>query len=140
MLTLDHSTLFYWTLSDTSHNKRKCCSTIKAWASALPTNSYPISQVTSKSISSHIPSLTDASHSSAPSILTDDVKIITHQPASDLVKVKPEPGPILSLTDAGSLSDNDEMRGDEQDAVINSPPKGKRQVISKVNYYSLLIQ
>ena len=111
LLTLDHSTLFYWTLSETSHNKQKRGSAIKAWASAVP-NSNPTSQ-TAKSVSSYVPSLmSGASCSSASSILTDNVKIISHR-ASDSVKVKSEFPPTLSLNNNGSLSDNDEREGEE---------------------------
>lgn len=123
MLTLDHSTLFYWTLSSETSHKRKRCSTIKAWASAVNPNSR-VTTSSSKSASSHVPSLTGASRSSVPSVLTKDVKIISH-PSS--LKVKSEPGVTLSLNDrTGGLSDNDETRGDEREAAINSPPKGKK--------------
>jgi hypothetical protein len=112
LVMLDHITLHYWTLSDGSQNQQKCGSAVKVWASAVP-NGNPTPCAT-KSITSHVPSLTSgASHSSAPSVLTDTVKIISHQ-GSDSVKVKDEPAPVLSLADDhGGLSDNNEMRGDE---------------------------
>jgi len=50
---------------------------------------------------------------------------ISHQ-SSDLVKVKAKLAPALSIYYDGSLSDNDEMRGEELEVEINSPPKGKR--------------
>jgi len=75
--------------------------------------------------------MSGASCSSAPLVLTDNIKIISRQ-VSDSVKVKEEPVPVLSLFDNGGLLDNDEMRGEEWEAVINSPPKGKKQVTSKV--------
>lgn len=128
-LTLDCVTLHYWTLSD-SYNQQKRGSEIKAWASAV-SNGNPTSRAP-KSVSSHVPSLTSgASRSSAPSVLTDNVKIISRQ-VSDSVKVKEEPVPALSLFDDGGLSDNDEMRGEEREAAINSPPKGKKRVTSEV--------
>lgn len=134
LLTLDHSTLFYWTLSETSHDKQKRSSAIKAWASAVP-NSNLTSRAT-KSVTSHVPSLTTgASRSSAPSVLSDNVKIITHR-ASELVKVKSELLPTtLSLNDDGGLSDNDERRGEEREVAINSPPKGKKKLTSKVGCF-----
>ena len=129
MLMLDHSTLFYWTLSDISHNKQKCCSIIKAWASAVPTTKLT-SGVNSKSISSYVPSLTTStSHSSVPSILTDDVKIISHQPGS--AKVKSKPGPILSLNDAGGLltmTRQEEMNGRLGSTAL---PREKNQSLAR---------
>ena len=47
------------------------------------------------------------------------------------VKIKSEPGPILSLNDTGGLSDNDETRGDEWEAAINNPPKGKNKSLAR---------
>jgi hypothetical protein len=129
LLTLDPVTLHYWTLSNAADNRQKRGSAIKAWASAVP-NGKPTSRA-SKSIFSHVPSLTTgASRSSAPSVLTNKVKIFSHQ-VSDSVKVKDEPAPMISLFDGG-LSDNDEMRGEEREAAINSPPKGKKRVTSEV--------
>jgi hypothetical protein len=133
LLTLDRVTLHYWTLSDGSYNKQKHSSAIKAWASAVP-NGNPTSRAP-KSVSSCVPSLTSgASCSSVPSVLTDKVKIISHQP-SDLVNVKAEPAPVLSLLDDGGLSDNDEMRGEEREAAINSPPKGKKRATNEVGTF-----
>jgi hypothetical protein len=43
----------------------------------------------------------------------------------DSVKVKDECMPTLSLCD-GDLLDSDEMREEEWEAMINSPPKGKK--------------
>jgi hypothetical protein len=94
LLTLDHSTLFYWMLSDASQKKRKHSSKINEWAAAIPATAKPTSQAprsTSSHAKSDIPSLmSGASHLLAPSVLTDDVKIISYQ-ASNPVKVKNEP-------------------------------------------------
>jgi hypothetical protein len=49
------------------------------------------------------------------------------------VKVKAEPLPTLSLQVDGGLSDNDERRGEEREAAINSPPKGRKRVTSEVS-------
>jgi hypothetical protein len=43
-----------------------------------------------------------------------------------MVKVKGEPVLERSMYDDGGLSDNDEIRGEEQEVAINSPPKGKK--------------
>jgi hypothetical protein len=78
LLTLDQSTLFYWTLSDTSHKKRKHASAIKDWALAVPATK-PTLKAPSSLAKSDIPPLTSGtSRSSAPSVLTDNVKIISH--------------------------------------------------------------
>ena len=116
---LDGLTLFYWTLSsDASCKKQKHILAINNWASAIPTNnSSKSASQTSKFTSSHksdVSSLTSGtSHSSAPSVLSNKVKIISHQ-ALELVKVKAELAPAaLSIYNDGGLSDNDEIRGME---------------------------
>jgi hypothetical protein len=55
----------------------------------------------------------------------------------DSVKVKAESA-TLSLQYDGGLSDNNEMRGEEREAAINSPPKGKKQVTSEVSFLLLI--
>ena len=77
-----------------------------------------------------------ASHLSTPSVLTHNIKIINYWPL-DLVKVKAEPAPKLLIYDGGSLLDHDMMRGEEWEAVINSPLKGRKQATSEVS--SLLV-
>lgn len=135
LLTLDHTTLFYWTLSDAALNKKSRSSAVKEWASAVPRDEPPSR---ARSVASHTrtatPSLTSgASRSSAPSVLTDNVKIIR---APDVVKVKSEPVPTVFLDDNGGLSDNDEMKGEEREVAIKSPPKGKKRVTSEVRCLS----
>ena len=141
LLTLDQSTLFYWTLSDASQKKQKHSSKINEWAATIPATAKPTFQAprsTSSHAKSGIPSLmSGASHSLAPSVLTDDVKIISYW-ASNPVKVKAEPVPELSMYDDGGLSDNDEIRGEEQEVTINSPPKGKKRVTSEVSLFSFI--
>jgi hypothetical protein len=132
-LTLDNSTLFYWNLSDSvprENLKRKHLSAIDEWASAIPTN-VPKSKLNSSIFhTKSVPSLTNGS--SAPSVLSDEVKIISRQPN----KVKAEP--VYHRDEYnGGLSDNDEIKGEEREVAINSPPKGKRRVTSKV--FSFLI-
>lgn len=133
-LTLDQSTLFYWTLSDVPPKRG---SAINEWASTIPSHSKPTFQGP-KSISSRtksIPSLiggrTDSgSRSSANSVLTNTIKVISHHQAP--VKVKAESqAHVLSLSDGG-LSDNDELAGKEREIAINSPPKGKKRITSEV--------
>ena len=96
-------------VSDTPQNKRKCGDAIKEWSLAVP-NGKPTSRG-ANTIRSVTPSLTgSASHSSAPSVLTGNVKIISHQ-TSELHKVKVEPVPLIHLHDNSGLSNNDEMGG-----------------------------
>ena len=64
--------------------------------------------------------------------------IISHQTPQS-VKGKAKAAPIC-LTDNSGLSDNDELRGDEREAAIASPPKGKKQVTSKVRECFYAIQ
>ena len=74
-------------------------------------------------------------HSFAPSVLSNHVKIISHH-SSDTVKVKEERAPALSLYNNGGLSDNDEIKGEEREVAIKSPPKGKRRMNSEVFFFS----
>ena len=132
-LTLDDSTLFYWNLSDSvprENLKQKHLSAIDEWASAIPTNVPKSKSNSSIFHTKSVPSLTNGS--SAPSVLSDQVKIISRQPN----KVKAE---LVYHHDEynGGLSDNDEITGEEREVAINSPPKGKRRVTSEV--FSFLI-
>ena len=141
LLMLDRSTLFYWTLSDTatSQKKRKHAFAIQEWALTVPATAKPTSKAPSSLAKSNVPSLTSGtSRSSAPSVLTDNVKITSHRQALDSVKVKAEPSPTLSLHNDGGLSDNDKMRGKEREAAIKSRPKGKKRVTSEVSLLRLI--
>ena len=113
-LTLDESTLFYWSLSDASHTKQKRLSAIDKWASAIPSTKSTSQGPKSTSsrvntVKTEVPSLTSGSsgRSYAPSVLSDNVKIVSHH--SNTVKVKSECTPALSLYNNGGLSDNDEL-------------------------------
>jgi hypothetical protein len=140
-LTLDQSTLFYWTLSDSSLNKKRKISAIDEWvsASAIPGNvpaSRAPSEVTATTFSrprSVIPSLTNgSSRLSAPSVLTNNITIVSHR--APLAKVKAEMVPDeIEIYSDGGLSDADEIKGEEREAAIRSPPKGKNRVTSEVN-------
>ncbi|KAH9022634.1 hypothetical protein EDB85DRAFT_1895159 [Lactarius pseudohatsudake] len=60
-------------------------------------------------------------HTSAPSALTNNVKVISRV-ALPLAEVQAEPSDTGVNSDAG-LSDNDEMNGNEREAAVNSPPR-----------------
>jgi hypothetical protein len=140
LLTLDHFTLFNWTLSDVPPKRG---AVIKEWVSAIsaPSTQAGKSKQGPKSSSSHskynagsvVPSLIggSTSRSSATSVLTDSIKIISHTAPPDQSKVKVEID-VISLSDEGGLSDNDEMVGKEREVAINSPPKGKKRITSEV--------
>jgi hypothetical protein len=150
MLTLDQSTLFYWTLSD---KKQKHGRAINDWASAIPSNAKPVScaasqvahppsQMARKPSSScsilPLPSLTSGtSGSTAPSVLTNNVRIVSHV-APAPAKVKPKPIDIRVNSNAG-LSDNNETNGNERKAAVNSPPKGRKCITSDVCFVLLII-
>ena len=131
LLTLDHSTLFYWTLSNPSAgDKRKRNDAINEWNAAVP-NIKPTSGLraarTSRGRSeSAAPSrMSGAGRSSIPSVLTESVKIVNRSRTPALAEVKPEPTAEMCLHDEGGLSDYDEMRGDEREDAVASPIKGK---------------
>ncbi|KAM6503850.1 hypothetical protein JOM56_000793 [Amanita muscaria] len=122
-----------------SNRKRKHLSAVNEWASAIPRNASKITSSTSQAsklttssrAKYNIPPLTTgSSRSSAPSVLSDKVKVISHQ-SSDLIQVKAEPAPNALNDYDGGLSDSDEIRGEEREAAINSPPKGKKRITSE---------
>jgi hypothetical protein len=126
----DESTLFYWTLSNSVRKQ-------KDWASAVSTLKPESALQASKPTSSNRPSkssltndLGTSSRRSAPSVLSDNVKIISRQP--DVAKVRVKTEPLSNPYQDGGLSDNDEIMGEERDFAIKSPPKGKKRVTSEV--------
>jgi hypothetical protein len=147
LLTLDKSTLFFWTLSDSSLSKKRKykSDTINNWAAEVPCTAAPSSHThsntTAPTISRHsVPSLTSGtsrSHSSggskAHSNQTDNVKI--SRAAVGLAKVNAEPAlaKMINIMSNGGLSDNDEINGEEQLATVQSPFKGKARVTSEVS-------
>ena len=78
--------------------------------------------------------------SSAPSVLTGNVKIISQPRTSELAKVNSEPASTINLNENGGLSDNDEIMGEEREAAFASPIKGKKRITSEVRKYLYLIQ
>jgi hypothetical protein len=127
-LTLDHSTLFYWMLSDASRKKQKQNLAINEWASGIPRSAKAtFSTRTSGSAKSAIQN--GGSRLSESSVLTKNVKIFAHQPLP-----LAEPASATVPVDSnGGLSDNDKLQGEERIAAINSPPKGRKRVTSEVS-------
>jgi hypothetical protein len=130
-LTLDESTLYYWTFSDIPPKRSAA---IKKWSSAVPAHVKSESTLQGPKSTSSRTLVGGASRSSANSVLTDNIKVISHQ-SSDQVKIKVESraADVISLSDSdGGLSDNDELHGKERESAINSPPKGKKRINSEV--------
>ena len=135
MLTLDHTTLFYWTLSDSASNTKKPRYDVEGWAATVPAKvSRPSSQATAIRMNTRnpTPSLTSGpSCLTAPSVLTNDIQI-TSRPSLASANA-------IDVRSDGGLSDSDEMRGAEREAAVNSPPKGKKRIVSDVSPYYVLI-
>jgi len=140
LLTLDQSTLHYRTLSGYyTGDKRKREDEITEWRSTVPKSKPTSGSRVARSVTRHpragsaTPSLmSGVGRSSAPSVLTDNVKIISRPRTSELAKVNPEPASTVCLNDNGGLSDNDEVMGEEREAAFASPVKGKKRVTSEV--------
>jgi hypothetical protein len=138
MLTLDPTTLFYWTLSDPPPKKMKY--SVESWAKSIPSNAKPASRTASQANSvktgksttngcgSTAPVLTSASLRPASSVLTSAITITSAQVP---VKIKQDPDAIYTYD--GALSDHEETAGLERDAAHASPTKGKRRLNSEVS-------
>jgi hypothetical protein len=148
LLTLDPTTLFYWTLSDSYLEKKRkhslpvvIDSEIDNWAASIPRDAGPTSlapsRVTTTSSGrpkSTAPSLTNrSSHSSAPSVLTDNIRVVSRGVQGS---AKSKAGlPEISVFSDGGLSDADEITGEEREAAVKSPPKGKTRVSNDVSFF-----
>jgi hypothetical protein len=75
---------------------------------------------------------------SAPSVLTDNVRIVSRG-VQDSAKVKVEPAADITIFSDGGLLDADEIKGEEQEAAVKSPPKGKKQVSNDVHFFCCYI-
>ena len=160
MLTLDPTTLFYWTLSDPPPEKTKY--SIDSWlknvqskklasrsmsqtnsvktgvtgrTSAKPYGSTAASTAGARSA----PALTSAgvSSRSTSSVLTNAITI-TNAQVPLAVKVKQDTDATIYTYD-GALSDHEETAGLERDAAIASPVKGKRRLNSEVSTFLIAI-
>lgn len=121
---------FYWTLSDVTYNSNAA---IKEWAFVVCSASWAPSIISHDNSAQTAPSLTSgSSHSSAPSVLTNNIKI-TH-----LVKTEPEPTP--TLFNNGSLSDNKERRGEDGRSQLRVLPRGKGVLPATWVFFLYIIQ
>lgn len=132
MLTLDETTLFYFTLAcNTTTSSRALSTSIQRWeAETLKPldgpkclSSRASTTVAASTVSSRISSAQP--RYSAPSTLTNNITITsTAQP-----KVKAEP---VSDLEGHVISDNDETQGPEHDEAATSPVKGTTRKDSSV--------
>ena len=80
LLMLDHTTLFYWSLSNSppSHSRKRKGDEIDKWRSTLrDSESLAPSRATSIQ-----PTAVGFGRLSTPSVLTDDIKILSHPETS----------------------------------------------------------
>ena len=141
MLTLDPTTLFYWTLSYPPPKKIKF-STVESWVKSIPPSAKPVTGPatvkTGKSSTNHhsstAPALMSASSHVASSVRTSTITITSTQ---DPIKIKQDPGSIYTYD--GGLSDREETAGVEHDVAHASPIKGKRWLNSEVCTFFLMM-
>jgi hypothetical protein len=109
---------------------------INEWAAGVPDNVVPASRSapshtmvpTTSCSKTGVPSLTTGtsrSHSSVPSVLTNNVKAVSHRLVVS-AEVKPEPTEVIAVISDTGLLDNDETNSEERLVAINSPPKGRK--------------
>ena len=146
MLTLDETTLFYWTLSDPPPGKKMRYS-VESWAKSIPSNAKPTSRAPSQATSAKTkkssttdqrygstgtstPALTSPlSYATSSSVLTREI-VISSAHHDVPVKIKENPNSVY--LHEGGLSDHEEMTGVERDAAHASPIKGRKRLDSKV--------
>lgn len=137
MLTLDPTTLFYWSLSDPGPKKMKY--SVESWAKTVPSGK-PASRATdsiktgkSSTSKRSVPALTTSrsknTTASTASVLTADIAITTNK-IPPAVKIQQDKDAIISFD--GGLSDCEEVDGVERTAALASPIKGKRRLDSEV--------
>ena len=160
MLTLDPTTLFYWSLSDPPTKKMKY--TIESWVKTVKPNAKPASRATTSQVNSvktrksasttgkrngstgkrdgstgAATALMSASSRSqaagSASVLTSDIAITDAQ-VPQAIKIKQDIDDHDDIyTYDGALSDREETAGVERDAAHASPIKGKKRLNSEVS-------
>jgi hypothetical protein len=133
MLTLDETTLFYYSLS--LSKDKKVSSLIKDWSKFVDNSTKPKlpSNTHGSSTSTTLASNTQA-RGTKVSPLTNQVAITSREegPKSTL-RSKAD----LSVDEvSGGLSDEDEVQGAEREEAVNSPPKGKVRATNAVSHYN----
>jgi hypothetical protein len=146
MLTLDPTTLFYWSLSDPPPKRMKY--SVETWAKTIPSNAASRSTSQANSVKTGATAKRNASASgstgtpalmssrsqapSSTSVLTNDITI-TNAQVPEAVKIKQDTKAIYSYD--GALSDHEEITGVERDAAHASPVKGKKRLNSEVSVH-----
>lgn len=132
VLTLDETTLFYYTMTSSEPASRT--GTVKNWAAKTDVFSAPKSKNSSSSFSSRsragAPSLTyGSSRSTKSSAISNHILISsdrTHVNAADN-------DPVNDGNSHGGFDDEDEIHGAERDEALSSPRKGKVRATSQVS-------
>ena len=114
MLTLDETTLFYYTIS--ANKGQKLSGLVKNWVKTVA-DAKAAGDATSNSRA--------VSSTLHPSATSSKAK-------SQAIKRE---GAILDILDIGGLSDKDETEGAEREAAIKSPPKNGKRATSSVSNY-----
>lgn len=123
MLTLDQSTLFYFSLNSNPDIKRG----IKSWASNVDMGlSSDHAKLNNRPVSSKA--------GSSKSVITSKSTLVDNVIISRKVAVNSRPDSPLS-ENFGGIRDEDETFGAERDAAISSPIKGRGRLTSSVNKY-----
>lgn len=136
MLTLDHTTLFYFSLRDQA-SKFSQGGLVNDWAIQVSLNTKPSSKPSTASgrSASRVPALTNGSSRSSRAPTTSNRSALNNQ-----IKIN-NPGDDSIVIVNGGLFDRDETRGEEREAAVKSPPKGKQRLTSSVSntvYNSLI--
>jgi hypothetical protein len=144
MLTLDPTTLFYWSLSDPPSKKMKF--SVESWAKTVPSKAMSANRPTSHANSvktgstgrrsgsrGTAPALTSSrSQGGSSSILTSAITISNAQ-VPEAVEIKQDTD--ANYTFDGAISDHEEITGVERDVALASPIKGKKRLNSEVGVY-----
>lgn len=133
MLTLNHTTLFYLSLSETYTAVKEKVTTalVSEWVAQV--EQFRNSKTDNNAHSAHsgsVPGLTAGSTCSSCPAMS-----IARSALNNNIKVKNADKYIeMANSDTeGGFSDWDEIQGAEQEFAVKSPPKGKKRVTSTVN-------
>jgi hypothetical protein len=125
MLTLDRTTLFYFSLMQTSDQKSQYGGLISSWAAEVNAGRARSKASSKPGGVRSIPSLTNGTtRSTSTSVLTNRVAITSANLG------------VVDVSDAESghrFPDEDETKGVERDAAVTSHPKGKKRATSSVS-------
>ena len=128
MLTLDKTTLYFTSLSQT-YSKDKdsgLLDEVTAWASQIPPRTKPKSGFRSTSTPSLTNTTSRTSRVSAPSArsaFTNNVKVAGTNSDEE----------VEIIGETGFVSDHDELFGNECEVALKSPPKTGRRASSSVS-------